>query len=733
LFKSTKKHFLCATALAGLLCIGALPARAESAATVPGNVSAWALKATKIGTAADSRTVDIAVHMALRDPAGLKLTADSVSNPRSAEYGHYLSKHDVATRYAPDAADVAAVTAMLKNAGMTSVKEGPIGAYVQARATVGQLRAAFGVTQDLYRYGNLTLRANKEAPTIPASLAGKILYVEGLDDSTFLKHPFHQSATREEAKTQIASPAMAAPDLTSAALKPAVIAPPTSGNTPSPYCSTYFGDTQATLSTKPGPYKKTLPWLLCGYTPQQIQLAYGLNKVKPDGTGVKVAIIDAYASPTLEADGNRYAKNHALPALTASNFTQIIPEGIYNVSPSEACGPQGWFVEQSLDLASVHGSAPGASIVYIGARDCNESLTVALLDAIYNVEADVITNSYGYNGEAIDAASVSMLDQAAEVAATQGQTILFSSGDDGDLSQINGVASGAYEATSPYVTGVGGTSLALYGAGGNKGEWGWGNARDYLAGATVNSGSSITTSGLTTITDFGLTYYDFSFYSGSGGGISLIEPQPSYQVGVVPTALATTVNEASGYTVTLPTPQRVSPDVAMVADPYTGYLYGETFTIAGNYEDTGCTALTSTTEYCELDEGGTSLASPLMAGVMARLDQARMTAGKPAVGFANPLLYSLKPGATQKSAALVDVLAPTTPTAVLRGYVTSASLVRVVTINSVPEVIYPAPFALEVCGATICEGLNDVFNFTTAGYDDVTGLGTPYLPDLIKD
>ena len=725
----SKKQFLGATALAGCLCIAALPASAESAATVPGNVSGWALKATRVGTAEDSRTVDIAVHMALRDQAGLKVTADSVSNPRSAEYGHYLTKAEVAARYAPDAADVAAVKTLLKNAGMTRIVEGPIGAYVEARATVAQLRATFNVTQDLYSYGTLKLRANKEAPTIPASLVGKVLYVEGLDDTTFLKHPFHKSATREEAKTQIASPEMAAPDLVSAA----VIAPPTSGETPSPYCSTYFGDTQATLSTKPGPYTKTLPWLLCGYSPQQIRLAYGMNKVKADGEGVTVAIIDAYASPTLAADGNRYAKNHALPALTSANFTQIIPEGIYNVSPNEPCGPQGWFVEQSLDLASVHGAAPGAKIVYIGARDCAESLTVAFLNAVYNVAADVITNSYGFNGEAVAAADVAMLDQAGEVAATQGQTILFSSGDDGDLSQINGVASGAYQATSSYVTGVGGTSLALYGAGGTKGEWGWGTARDYLAGATVNSSSSITTSGLTTITDFGLTYYDFSFYSGSGGGISLIEPQPAYQVGVVPTALATTVNESSGSTITLPTPQRVSPDVAMVADPYTGYLYGETFTIAGNYEDTGCTPLTSTTEYCEFDEGGTSLASPLMAGVMAIVDQTRKAAGKPVIGFANPWLYGLKPGATQHSAGLVDVLAPATPKAVLRGYVTSASTVRVVTINSVPEVIYPTPFALEVCGSAICEGVNDVFNYTTPGYDDVTGLGTPYVPDLIKD
>jgi subtilase family serine protease len=729
LLNRSKKLFLSATALTGLLCCASLPASAESASTVAGNVSPWALKAVKIGTAEDKRTVDIAVHMALRDPAGLKLSADSISNPASAEYGHYLSKAEIAARYAPDAADVDAVKAMLQSAGMTRIVEGPMGAYVMARATVAQLRTTFNVTQDIYSYGSLKLRANKEAPTIPAPLVGKVLYVEGLDDTTLLKHPFHESATREEIHSLVASPQMAAPDTAGAA----VIAPPTSGETPSPYCSTYFGDKSALLSKKPGPYKNTLPWLLCGYTPQQIRQAYGLNKVKYDGTGITVGIIDAYASPTLMADANTYATNHSLPALTSANFKQIIPNGIYNVSASEPCGPQGWFVEQSLDVASVHGSAPGAKIVYIGARDCGTSLTVALLNAVYNEEADVITNSYGNNGEAVAPGDVTTFDQAAQVAAAQGQTLLFSSGDDGDLSQINGVASGSWEATSAYVTGVGGTSLALYGAGGNKGEWGWGTARDYLAGATVNSATSITTSGLTTISDFGLTYYDFTFYSGSGGGVSLLEPQPAYQAGVVPAALATSLNYASGYTVPLPNAQRVSPDVAMVADPYTGYLYGETFTIAGNQEDTGCTPETATTEYCEFDEGGTSLASPQMAGMMAVMNQARKAAGKPLVGFANPLLYSLKPGTGLGSAALVDVTAPTTPVAILRGYVTSNSLVRVVTINSVPLDIYSAPFALEVCAKTICEGLNDVFNVVTPGYDDVTGLGTPYAPDLVKE
>ena len=66
----------------------------------------------------------------------------------------------------------------------------------------------------------------------------------------------------------------------------------------------------------------------------------------------------------------------------------------------------------------------------------------------------------------------------------------------------------------------------------------------------------------------------------------------------------------------------------------------------------------------------------------------------------------------------------------LRGYVTDPTEVRVVTINSVPTLIETTPFPLEVCADTICEGVDDVFNYTTKGYNDVTGLGVPYLPLL---
>ena len=713
-----------------LTCV--LPA-AAGAATVTGNVASWVASAAKTGTAPATQTVDIAVHMALKNTDGLTAFVTAVSTPGNSQYGHYLTKSQFAAAYAPDAADVAAVKTLLTKAGMTGVTVGPAGAYVSATATVAQLRKTFGVTQNIYSYGATTLRANKEAPTIPAALAGKVLFIEGLDDTDILRQPQHVSITEGARVAPTAAASGVTAQVAGQAATPTVTPPPVAAGNPLSYCDHYAGDLVATLSTRPTPYAKKIPWAFCGYTPQQLQAAYGLNpgNIGIDGTGVTVAIVDAFASPTLKGDGNRYAANHGLPKLTTANFSQILTAGAYNVPANQVTNAYGWWGEESLDLAAVHGAAPGANIVYVGGKDNGAGLTTAFTNTVYNHVADIITNSYSYGGDADSAADIAAQDQTFMAADAQGITLLFSSGDDGDVSQNNGVATGEFESDSPYVTGVGGTSLLLADAKGTKTEYGWGNYRAALTGVTVNSATSITDSGVATATLGGVTYDAYTFYSGSGGGISLVEPQPDYQAPVVSAALATTLNEAAGGQVPLGTPHRVAPDISAIADPYTGYLYGESFTIAGNaIADSGCTKLTATTEYCEDSIGGTSLASPVMAGVMATVDQVRGYTGRPYVGFANPFLYSIKTGTKTNSAAINQIVPPTTPLAVLRGYQSAPTTVRIVTINSVPKVYTTAPFTLEVCAKTICEGLDDVFNYTAPGYNDVTGLGVPYVPLL---
>src|SRR4029079_17353910 len=91
--------------------------------------------------------------------------------------------------------------------------------------------------------------------------------------------------------------------------------------------------------------------------------------------------------------------------------------------------------------------------------------------------------------------------------------------------------------------------------------------------------------------------------------------QPWYQKGVVPSSISNWFGNG---------PHRAVPDVAMVGDPTTGMLVGQTQTFSDG------------TYYDEYRIGGTSLSSPLLAGVMALADQA---AGH-AHGFASPALYA---------------------------------------------------------------------------------------------
>jgi subtilase family serine protease len=166
---------------------------------------------------------------------------------------------------------------------------------------------------------------------------------------------------------------------------------------------------------------------------------------------------------------------------------------------------------------------------------------------------------------------------------------------------------------------------------------------------------------------------------GGGGGSSRIFAQPWYQRGIVPPSLAGVHGGRD----------RVVPDVAMDADPYTGgLLVGETMTFPHH----------GGVHYIEAEEGGTSLASPLFAGVMAVADQA---AGGP-LGFANPLLYSV--GGTF---AYHDIVGP------------SHRIAAAATVfNNYFDASDGRDFQLAIAN-------KDTSLRTRIGYDNVTGLGSP--------
>jgi subtilase family serine protease len=701
-----------------------------------GTVSPWLKKAQRLGPADENKRVAITAYLSWRNQTELEQLVADQTTPGSARYGQFLSPEQFHAAFSPKASDVTRVQEALQHLGFKIGYTPASGLFVAASGTVAQIEATFQVSQNVYAYRGKLLRAHAEDPSIPASLAGVVTYIGGLDDSRLLKRPArpHELTFGTSSMVPLALmphgtvgrlPGTATANTTSSP----ELMPPYGGPGLFP-CSHYWGDTRANLETaSPFPYGSNLPWVACGYTPQQIRQAYGSDRVWEAGRGVRIAITDVYSSPTIVADVNQYSANHGLPPLTGENFQQVLQPGASSVPADDPCGYQTWWQEQTLDVTAVHTMAPSAFIVYVGgACDAVDSVDGGVaIEPVYQVIdtrlADIVTNSWLYNGEADVTPGELRSDNAEFIqAAVQGMSLLFAAGDDGDLTMSgfafggpNAVASGSWPATSPFVTAMGGTSLLLKNASGEKSEYGWAQYETVFNDPLISpNGQGVTDQGQGWIVPF-------FWGDGGGGGPSLVMPEPFYQVNVVPTLLATQTYLADGTPVPLSPPRRVTPDISMVADPVTGFLIGETYTISTPPVDPGCTQLSETTEYCELPIGGTSLATPLFAGVLALVNEHRSFHASGPVGFVNPALYRLPVGEQGSNhAPIIDVNAPSEPTGALGAYFGINNFVAFVTIQS-----------YENSNGNIIENVDTSLR-SAPGYDNVTGLGAPNIPALIR-
>jgi subtilase family serine protease len=620
--------------LGGLMAIGfVLPAGAAPSgrAVVAGNVPPWATAAHFKSAAGASDDIGFRVYLNWQNQSGLDSLAQAVSNPRSASYGQYLTPQQFRQQFAPSQASVGAVQSWLRSQGFTIVYTPQNNHYVSAEGTVAQAAAAFGTSFGMYSVDGLTLRAPSSDISVPDAIAPLVRGVIGLDDAAQLVH------------NNVAQDPGAPPPAAFVSAQP---------------CSSYWGEKQATGFTNP--YGSgTLPYAPCGYTPQQIKGAYGISGY--DGSGQTVAIIDAYASPTIVQDANQWSANRGLPAFKSNQFTQVVAPGTYN-HPERGMkqDPQGWYGEETLDVEAVHGMAPAANVVYVGAPNNFQDLDAALNHVVDRHLASIVTNSYGWDTELLPPGFIKPYQDTILQGVVEGIGIYFSSGDNSDESLVEGYATADWPASSPYVTAVGGTSLAVGASNNYLFETGWGTRRSRWQ----NGSWSPTPPG--------------TWVYGAGGGVSRLFAEPSYQQGVVPAS----VFAAQGHT------GRAVPDIAAVADPNTGYLIGETQTFPDG-----------SVKYSEYRLGGTSLSSPLMAGIMALADQAH---GSPH-GFANPLFYEKLAG----SSAVHDVVNPASTVAVVRSDYANS-------VDASGGVLY----SLRTMNQTLSL-------HTTPGYDDVTGLGTP--------
>ncbi|MFF8863339.1 protease pro-enzyme activation domain-containing protein [Streptomyces sp. NPDC015139] len=551
--------------IAGALALGIPAAQAADSPArdvLKGSRPLWATAKADKGAASNSAQVKARVYLAGKDAAGLAAYAKAVSDPSSPLYGKFLSAKKAESRFGATKAQVSAVKSWLKSSGLEITEV--TAHYVTVSGDVAAAEKAFGTQLHNFAKGSKTYRAPAQTASVPAGLRGAVLTVTGLDNAPH-KSSHHDQLPPPDAVFKNAGP-----------------------------FSSYYGSN--TASTLPDAYGHKIPYAIKGYTGKQLRAAYGAGTYT--GKHVRVAITDAYASPTIAFDAGKYAQKNGDAAWKTGQLHQVLPK---NYTKTEECGAAGWYGEETLDVEAVHAVAPNADVTYVGAASCyDDDLLDSLSKIVDNHLADIVSNSWGdiEANQTPDLAAA--YDQVFQLGAVQGIGFYFSSGDNGDEVANTGTKQVDTPANSAWVTAVGGTSLAV--GKGDKYQWetGWGTEK-----ATLSAD--------------GKSWDGFpgAYTSGAGGGTSKTVPQPYYQKNVVSKALAT-ANNAAG--------NRVVPDIAAIADPNTGFLVGQTQTFPDGSE-----------KYSQYRIGGTSLAAPVIAAVQALAQEAR---GGKALGFANPAIYA---------------------------------------------------------------------------------------------
>jgi len=524
-----------------------------------------------------------------RDPKGLGAFLTAVTTPTNARYRHFLTPTQYERRFGLTPSTRRRIRRWLTDARLRITRDNTH--YLQLAGREADFAAALG--RGIHRYDTPggTVQAPAGDVHLPASLARDARGIDGLSFGAL-------AAARP----------MGRPERQSSAEQTV--------------CSSYFGEHPAT--SLPKAYGNTQTYAPCPYTPRLLRRAYGVTASGATGKGRTVAIVGAYGSPTAEQDANTYATTTGDHPFRSGQYRERVTPSDWNIT--KACAPPtSWAEEQALDVEMAHGYAPDAGVLYVGANSC---LDADLMDAesyiIDHRAADVISNSWA---EVIHTSRPHLTPELIEAwntlfqqAAAEGIGVYFAAGDCGDQSPDatpGGLncdpnttqAQADFPSGSPWVTSVGGTTLATD----KKGDYAWETSMgDNLSILSPQSTAWEPMPGL------------FTF--GSGGGPSDFG-QPWYQRRAVPDSLA------HG--------RRVTPDISMEGDGALPVLIG--YTASGRFETVGY--------------GGTSAATPAFAALQADAEQ---LAGR-TLGFANPLLYAMP-----HAGVIHDVRDPIQPTAVIR-------------------------------------------------------------------
>jgi subtilase family serine protease len=532
--------------------------------------------------------------------AELQALLTAQQTPTSPLYHKWLTPDEYAARFGMAQADLDKVESWLQDQGFSIDSVSRSHNMIHFSGTVGQVEQTFQTEMHFYNSpGGTKNFAPSTRLSIPAALSGIVLNVGNLDTFRPQAHVIKRNALAP------------APSFTSGTTGHVFFSP---------------GDIQTTYDIK--------PLTGGGYT----------------GTGQSIAVLGQ--SEIALSDLHNF---WTASGLTVNDPVQVLVPG--SGTPAFSAGDEG---ESDLDLEWSSATAYGATVffVYTG-NNTNYGVFDSAQYAVDQRIANIMTLSYGACELGLSSNQVTQLESIASQAASQGQTFIASSGDQGSTS-CYGITSLTptsnqfalsvnYPASSQYVTGVGGSSIPS--ADDAVGTY-WtaaSGSTDLVVSATQyipeNAWNDDTTSGCTDASN-----NPVGCLSSSGGGVStLYTSKPTWQTGVpgIPSDN-----------------KRDVPDVSLYSSPnLPGYLYCTSDSSDWYTPPTGSTNPAqqnscnqgfrdSATGYLTV-AGGTSFAAPIFAGMVAILNEKEGYAT--GQGLLNTALYSLASNSSTYATGFHDI------------------------------------------------------------------------------
>jgi kumamolisin len=417
--------------------------------TGTGDLGAPITNGTSIGQVPSNQAIHLNISLAV-DHTALDSCIQSINDPQSSNYHHYLSPHDIADHFAPSKDAVQQLSKYLSDNGLQVSQTYTTDAALSIDGTVANVEKVFNITLLQYKKGDRTVYAPDKSASLPSDIQKYVASIAGLSTESAIHCNSSGGKTHCGYLQHYSSFELPA------------------GFDPQAPRNNISGDCTASMIGLPtSGLQRLLTW-------RDLRSAYGLNNLYSqgfDGSGTTIGMVefDTY-DPADVLNYELCADQDPLYQLTGGNppFTTASNSRIENVvvvpgGDAPDSGPGAG--EATLDLEMAVGLTSSKTKIINYYAPNNEQWESSFLDILHRAASDkkvsVLSISYGDFEEDMTPTYMATVDDAMKILAAEGISVFVASGDCAAFgSGQYGQKALSFPASAPWAISVGGTSLS---------------------------------------------------------------------------------------------------------------------------------------------------------------------------------------------------------------------------------------------------------------------------------